>query len=131
MLRAKEKKEFSAHQLAPKRLKVNPLATLLETKEDLVQITSTARENASASVSRKREDTPITAIVAKKTSGSAKMHLEGAKASTAPEKLSDQAATKDEKRKAYFSKGSDVAASFEKSEKEHSEEHPMKGKLIV
>ena len=59
------------------------------------------------------------------------MHLEAAKASAAPKKLDDQAATKDEKRKAYFSKGSDIVASFEKSEKECSEEHLIKGKLIV
>ena len=43
--------------------------------------------------------------------------------------LEEEAREKDEKRKAYFSKGSEIVASFEKAEQEYSE--LIKGKLIA
>ena len=45
--------------------------------------------------------------------------------------LEGEARAKDEKIKAYFSKGSEIVASFEKAEQEYSEDYPLKGKLIA
>ena len=48
----------------------------------------------------------------------------------ATKQLVEEARAKDKKRKAHFSKGSGVAASFQKVEQEYSEQHPLKGKLL-